>query len=640
MIRVNLPDGSKLNYEAPPSLEGVATDIGTGLGRACVCGRIDDQLVDASEPVGDGQSVQVLTAKDPEGLEVVRHSCAHLLAHAVKQLWPEARMAIGPVIEDGFYYDIDMPHVLTPDDLTTIEERMLELAKTDYPVQREVVSRDRAMQTFKERQEPYKREIVADIPDGDTIALYHHREYTDMCRGPHVTNTRHLRHFHLTHLAGAYWRGDSDRPMLQRIYGTAWASAGELKAHLQQREQARLRDHRLIGREMGLYHFQEEAPGMAFWHPDGFRLYRRIESYIRELTSRHGYLEIRTPQLLDMKLWEESGHAEKFADAMFLTGSEKRTYAIKPMNCPGHVQVFKRRVQSYRELPLRLAEFGQLHRNEPSGTLHGLMRVRTMVQDDAHLFCTPEQMHGEISTTIDLAYEVYDRFGFARKDIEVALSTRPEERLGDDALWDNSEKTLAAALQEKGLAYHTQEGEGAFYGPKIEFTLRDCMKRAWQCGTVQLDFVLPERLDASYSDANDQPCRPVMVHRALLGSLERFIGILLEHYAGRLPLWLSPQHAVILSIAERHRPYCLEAAETLKKAGLRVQTDLRNERVGYKIRDHHQMRIPYMIIIGDKEVEQRTLSVRAAEQPHYQLSLSDNPTAEEFCAAVAALMRP
>ena len=640
MVEIRLPDGAARQYDSQPTVEQVAADIGPGLGRDCICGRIDGKLVDASEPVGDGQTLEILTAKDPEGLEVLRHSCAHLLAHALKQLHPQARMAIGPVIEDGFYYDVALPEPLTPDDLPALEQRMHELAETDYEVVREVVSRQKALDTFDERGEHYKREIVEDIPEGEIIALYRHCEYTDMCRGPHVTNTRHLRHFNLTHLAGAYWRGDSNRDMLQRIYGTAWPSSKALKEYLTLREEARKRDHRLIGREMGLYHQQEEAPGMTFWHPDGFRMYRRLEAFIRELTEQAGYREIRTPHLLDMKMWEQSGHAEKFADAMFLTGSEKRTYAVKPMNCPGHVQIYKRQVQSYRELPLRLAEFGMVHRNEPSGTLHGLMRVRAFTQDDAHIFCTPEQVPAEIAATIELAHQVYRAGGFDPEQIEVALSTRPEQRIGEEKLWDRAEQQLTEALEAAGLKYLLQPGEGAFYGPKIEFTLRDSLKRRWQCGTIQLDFALPERLDASYSDAQDKQQRPVMIHRALLGSLERFIGILLEHHAGRLPLWLCPWHAVVLSIAERHADYCRQVADELSAAGLKVRTDLRNERVGHKIRDQHRWRIPYMLIVGDKEVENGKLSLRAADQPHYELSLPEDPGPSDFADAVLRRLTP
>lgn len=635
MPLITLPDGKTLSYADPPTVEQVAGDIGPSLARACICGRINGRLVDASERIEADAQVQILTAKDPEGLEVLRHSCAHLLGHAAKQLWPEAKMAIGPVIEDGFYYDISLPQALTPDDLPRLEQRMLELAKTDYPVVRQVVSRKEAHQAFADRQETYKMEIVDDIPDGETIALYRHEEYTDMCRGPHVTNTRHLRHFQLTHLAGAYWRGDSERDMLQRIYGTAWPSRGELDNWLQIREEAKKRDHRLLGRQMDLYHFQEEAPGIAFWHPGGQCVYNALEQFIRAETEAAGYREVRTPQLLDMSLWERSGHAEKFADAMFTTGSEKREYAIKPMNCPAHVQIFRRQVRSYRELPVRLAEFGLVHRNEASGTLHGLMRVRAFTQDDAHIFCTDEQTADEVRGAIELAFRVYRRFGFGEDNIDITLSTRPEKRIGDDSVWDRSEKVLAGVMDGMGLTWHIQEGEGAFYGPKIEFTLRDSMRRVWQCGTVQLDFGLSERLDATYADENDQPCHPIIIHRALLGSLERFIGILVEHYGGWLPLWLQPQHAVVLPIAERHTEFCRQVEQQLRQAGLRAFSDARNERIGHKIREHHLAKVPYMLVVGDRETEAGQVSVRTAEQPHYALNLAEIVAPDEFAAALS-----
>ncbi|MGI9345212.1 MAG: threonine--tRNA ligase [Gammaproteobacteria bacterium] len=638
-VQILLPDGSTREYPNAPTLDELAADLGAGLARDCICGRIDGQLVDASEPIQNGQKAEILTAKNPEGLEVLRHSCAHLLGHALKQLWPDARMAIGPVIEDGFYYDVYLPQALTPDDLPVLEERMKQLAKSDYPVVREVVSHKQATQAFDQRHERYKTEIVADIPEGETIALYHHQEYIDMCRGPHVTNTRHLRHFQLTHLAGAYWRGDPKRGMLQRIYGTAWRTHKELKDYLKMREEARKRDHRLIGREMGLYHWQEEAPGMAFWHQDGWKLYRISEDYIRTATEQADYMEIRTPQLLDIHLWEKSGHAEKFGDAMFLTGSEKRTYAIKPMNCPAHVQVFKKQVQSYRDLPLRLAEFGLVHRNEPSGTLHGLMRVRAFTQDDAHIFCTEQQVADEVAAAVELARKIYYQFGFRDDQIGLALSTRPEQRLGSDETWDKSEQVLADVLNNLNLDFELQEGEGAFYGPKIELTMRDSMKRTWQCGTVQLDYGLPERLGATYADDQDNLRYPVLIHRALFGSLERFIGILIEHYAGRLPLWLAPCQAVILSISERHASYCQQVQRRIQQAGISVRTDLRNERVNYKIREQHVKRVPYVIVIGDKEVEQDRLSVRTADRPYYQLGIGDTPSTDEWISAMQKLLK-
>ena len=605
---VRLPDSSELSFDQAPSVEDVASRIGPGLAKACVAGRIDGQRVDASEPVPDGASVEILTAKDPDGLEVVRHSCAHLLAHALKQLWPDARLAIGPTIEDGFYYDIDMEHRLTPEDLETLQQRMDELARADYQVVREVVSAARAGEVFAQRSEPYKQEIVAGIPEGETIALYHHQEYVDMCRGPHVTNTRHLRAFRLTHLAGAYWRGDSDKPMLQRIYGTAWPSRAELDEHLRRREEARHRDHRLLGRRMGLFHFQEEAPGMAFWHAEGVELLRRIEASIREGDRADGYQEVRTPQMMDMELWRRSGHAEKFGENMFVTGSEKRDYAVKPMNCPGHCQIFNSELRSYRQLPLRMAEFGLVHRNEPSGTLHGLMRVRAFTQDDAHVFCTREQVQAEVLHLIDRVFHDYRMFGF--EDIEIRLATRPEQRVGSDDDWDQTERALREALEQAGHPWELNEGEGAFYGPKLEFSLRDCLGRLWQCGTVQLDFSMPQRLGVRYVDENSDTQHPVMIHRAILGSLERFTGILVEHHAGALPLWLSPRAAVVLPIADRHAESAGQLAGQLREAGLRVEVDARNEKVGYKIREHLEARVPYMLVVGDRELEQQSVAVR------------------------------
>ncbi|MBB3140732.1 threonine--tRNA ligase [Halomonas organivorans] len=605
---VTLPDGSQRTYDEPLSVMQVAESIGTGLAKACVAGRIDGELVDAADIIDRDAKVAIITARDQEGLEIIRHSCAHLIGHAVKQLYPDAKMAIGPVIDDGFYYDIDFGRAATPEDLEAIEQRMKALIDTGYDVVREYVDRDKAMLTFLHRDEPYKQEIVREIPEGETIRLYHHQEYTDMCRGPHVPNTRHLKAFKLTKLAGAYWRGDAERPMLTRIYGTAWGDKKQLKAYLKRLEEAEKRDHRKLAKKMDLFHLQEEAPGMVFWHPNGWTMYQALEQYMRRVQIENGYQEIKTPQVVDLSLWKASGHWGHYSDLMFTTESEKREYAVKPMNCPCHVQVFNQGLKSYRDLPLRLAEFGSCHRNEPSGSLHGLMRVRGFTQDDAHIFCTEGQIQSEAEAFIALTLQVYKELGF--EDVELKLSTRPDDFMGEAAMWDRAEAGLEAALNATGLEWELQPGEGAFYGPKIEFSLRDCLNRVWQCGTLQLDFNLPGRLGAQFVDEHGERKTPVMLHRAILGSFERFLGILIEHHAGAMPLWLAPQQAVILNITDAQRDYVLELERRLQKIGLRVKADLRNEKIGFKIREHTLQKVPYLLVVGDKEVEADSVAVR------------------------------
>ena len=611
MPAISLPDGSVKNFDQPVTGMQVAESIGAGLAKATLAARIDGALADACVPIENDAEVALITARDPEGLDIIRHSCAHLLGQALKTMYPNVQMAIGPVIEDGFYYDIAIDRTLTPEDLEKIEARMHELAERDHEVIREVVTHAEALATFETRNESYKQEIVRGIPDGETIALYHHEDYTDMCVGPHVPNSRHLRAFKLTSLAGAYWRGDSNNEMLTRIYGTAWANKKDLKAHLAQIEEAKKRDHRLIGRKQDLFHIQEEAPGMVFWHDRGWQVYLQITDYIRARLKRQDYREVHTPSLIDLSLWEKSGHADKFMDNMFITGSEERQFAVKPMNCPAHVQIYNRGLKSYRDLPLRLAEFGSCHRNEASGTLHGLMRVRGFTQDDAHIFCTEAQIGEEVGAFIDLLYSVYADFGF--DEVLIKLSTRPEQRVGSDAIWDKSEAALQRCLEDKNLDFELQPGEGAFYGPKIEFSLRDCLNRVWQLGTVQLDFSMPDRLGAEYVDENGDRQVPVMIHRAILGSLERFIGILIEHYAGSMPLWLSPSQAVLLNITDAQSAFVSETELKLRDAGLRVDTDLRNEKIGYKIREHTMQRVPYLLVVGDREVESDAVAVRTRE---------------------------
>lgn len=605
---VTLPDGSQRTFDEPLSVMQLAESIGPGLAKACVAGKIDGVQVDAADVIDRDAEVAILTARDAEGLEVIRHSCAHLIGHAVKQLYPEAKMAIGPVIDDGFYYDVDFGRSVTPEDLEAIEARMKALIDQEYDVVREYVDRDKAMLTFLHREEPYKQEIVREIPEGETIRLYHHEEYVDMCRGPHVPNTRHLKAFKLTKLAGAYWRGNAENPMLTRIYGTAWGDKKQLKAYLKRLEEAEKRDHRKLAKKMDLFHLQEEAPGMVFWHPNGWTIYQALEQYMRRVQIEHGYQEIKTPQVVDLSLWKASGHWGHYSELMFTTESEKREYAVKPMNCPCHVQVFNQGLKSYRDLPLRLAEFGSCHRNEPSGSLHGLMRVRGFTQDDAHIFCTEGQIQAEAEAFIALTLQVYKELGF--DDVELKLSTRPEGFMGEPALWDRAEAGLEAALNATGLEWELQPGEGAFYGPKIEFSLRDCLNRVWQCGTLQLDFNLPGRLGAQFVDEDGARKTPVMLHRAILGSFERFLGILIEHYAGAMPLWLAPQQAVVMTITDAQRDYAVSLVERLQKVGLRVKSDLRNEKIGFKIREHTLQKVPYLLVVGDKEVESDSVALR------------------------------
>ncbi|KZR67066.1 MULTISPECIES: threonine--tRNA ligase [Prochlorococcus] len=608
---ITLPDGNKKKFDQPVTIMEVAESLGPGLAKAAIAGRVNGVLLDTCIPIEKDSEVNIITAKDQDGIETIRHSFAHLIGHAVKQLYPEAKMAIGPVIEDGFYYDIAYDQPFTPKDLEAIEARMKELVKLDYDVNVEIVSREEAHKEFEKRSEPYKIEIVDEIPENEIIKLYRHQEYTDMCRGPHVPNTRHLRTFKLMKVSGAYWRGDSNKTMLQRIYGTAWGSSKELKAYLKRLEEAEKRDHRRIAKQMSLFHTQEEAPGMIFWHAKGWAIYQVLEQYIRETLSLHDYQEIRTPQVVDRSLWEKSGHWEKFKDDMFTTTSENREYAIKPMNCPCHVQIFNQGLKSYRDLPIRLAEFGSCLRNEPSGSLHGLMRVRNFVQDDAHIFCTELQVQEEVSKFIDLVFEVYRSFGF--DSVLIKLSTRPEKRVGSDEIWDKSEKALSDALDAKGLAWDLLPGEGAFYGPKIEFSLKDCLGRVWQCGTIQVDFSMPERLGASYVAEDSQRRTPVMLHRAILGSFERFIGILIEHYAGRLPIWLAPVQVVVMGITDRNAQACQDVCKNLSALEYRTEVDLRNEKIGFKVREHTLQRVPFLIIIGDKEQQSGEVAVRTRE---------------------------
>ena len=606
---ITLPDGSQRQFAHAVSVMDVAADIGPGLAKACIAGRVNGELVDACELIEADASLAIITAKDEEGLDILRHSCAHLLGHAIKQLWPQTKMAIGPVIDNGFYYDVDLDRTLTDEDLAALEERMLALVAKDYDVIKKKVSWQEARDVFEARGETYKVEILdQNIARDDQPGLYHHEEYIDMCRGPHVPNMRHCHHFKLQKMSGAYWRGDSNNKMLQRIYGTAWADKKQLKAYLQRLEEAAKRDHRKIGKQLDLYHMQEEAPGMVFWHNDGWTIFRELETFIRGKLKEYDYQEVKGPFMMDRVLWERSGHWEKYAQAMFTTQSENREYAIKPMNCPGHVQIFNQGLKSYRDLPLRMAEFGSCHRNEPSGSLHGLMRVRGFTQDDAHIFCTEEQIMEEVSACIRMVYDVYGTFGF--ENIVVKLSTRPEQRIGSDEAWDRAEAALAEALELNGLKYDLQPGEGAFYGPKIEFTLHDCLDRAWQCGTVQLDFALPGRLGATYVGEDNERHIPVMIHRAILGSLERFIGILTEEYAGLFPTWLAPTQAVVMNITDNQADYAVKVAKALNDAGLRAKADLRNEKIGFKIREHTLKRVPFMLVCGDKEVEAGKIAVR------------------------------
>jgi len=608
MVTIRLPDGSKRSYDQPPTLAEVASSIGPGLARAAIAGKIDGQLVDLSWPVERDCEVALITDKDPEALEVTRHSTAHLLAHAVKELFPDAQVTIGPVVEDGFYYDFSYKRPFSPEDLAAIEKRMAEIAARNLPVQREVWERSDAVRFFKNLGEHYKAQIIESIPGAETITLYRQGEFVDLCRGPHVPSTGKLRVFKLMKLAGAYWRGDSRNEMLQRIYGTAWLKKEELDAYLHRLEEAEKRDHRKLGRQLDLFHLQDDAPGMVFWHPKGWVIWQQIEQYVRRRLARSGYQEVRTPMVLDRTLWERSGHWENYRDHMFTTHSEERDFAVKPMNCPGHIQIYNQGIKSYRDLPLRLAEFGSCHRNEPSGALHGIMRVRGFVQDDAHIFCTSEQVGVEAAAFIDLLRQIYKDFGF--EEILIKLATRPLKRIGADQAWDRAEAALGQALDGKGLAWQLAPGDGAFYGPKIEFSLKDSIGRVWQCGTLQLDFSLPERLGAEYVAEDNARRTPVMLHRAVLGSLERFIGILIEHHAGAMPLWLAPVQAVVLNITTAQAGFCEEVASLLRVAGVRAETDLRNEKISYKIREHSLKKLPYLLVIGDKEVAARAVAVR------------------------------
>ena len=606
---ITLPDGSKREFDRPVSVLEVAQDIGAGLAKATIAGRVNGVRHDACDIINEDANLEIITAKDEDGLEIIRHSCAHLLGHAIKQLFPDVKMAIGPTIENGFYYDVDLDRSLTQEDIDAIEKRMLELAKTNYDVIKTPVSWQEARDTFEKRGEPYKMAILDEnIERTATPALYHHEEYIDMCRGPHVPNMRFCHNFKLMKVAGAYWRGDSKNKMLQRIYGTAWADKKQLAEYLTRLEEAAKRDHRKIGKALDLYHMQEEAPGMVFWHNDGWTIFRELETFVRTKLKEYDYQEVKGPFMMDRVLWEKTGHWQNYGDLMFTTQSENREYAIKPMNCPGHVQIFNQGLKSYRDLPIRMAEFGSCHRNEPSGSLHGLMRVRGFTQDDAHIFCTEDQIESEVTSCIKMVYDIYSTFGF--QNIQVKLSTRPEKRIGADDMWDRAEAGLAAALAHNGLEYEIQEGEGAFYGPKIEFALRDCLDREWQCGTIQLDFALPGRLNASYVAEDNDRRTPVMIHRAILGSIERFIGIITEEYAGFFPAWLASVQAIVMNITDSQADYVQKVVKQLSDAGLRVKADLRNEKVGFKIREHTLRRVPYMLVCGDKEIAEGKVAVR------------------------------
>ncbi len=620
MPNITLPDGSVRSFEQPVTIAQVAASIGTGLARAALAGKIDGRLVDTSHLIENDTALAIVTDKDADGLEIIRHSTAHLLAYAVKELFPDAQVTIGPVIENGFYYDFSYKRPFTPEDLEKIEVRMQELAKRDLPVERSVLPRDEAVAYFKSLGEHYKAEIIASIPADQDVSLYREGDFTDLCRGPHVPSTGKLKVFKLMKVAGAYWRGDSKNEMLQRIYGTAWAKKEDQEAYLHMLEEAERRDHRRLGKQLDLFHLQDEAPGMVFWHPHGWTLWQQIEQYMRRVLTDAGYQEVKTPLVMDRQLWERSGHWDNYRDNMFTTESEKRDYAIKPMNCPGHVQIYNHGLHSYRDLPLRLAEFGSCHRNEPSGALHGLMRVRGFVQDDAHIFCTEDQIVSEVTAFNELLSRVYRDFGFT--DVAVKLSLRPEKRAGSDEIWDKAESGLREALAASGHQWEELPGEGAFYGPKIEYHVKDALGRSWQCGTMQLDFVLPERLDAEYVTEDNGRRRPVMLHRAILGSLERFIGILIENHAGALPLWLSPVQAVVLNISEAQADYVTDVVKALRAKGFRVEADLRNEKITYKIREHSVRKLPYLLVVGDKEKAAGVVAVRArGNQDLGQLSL-------------------
>jgi len=608
MPLITLPDGKYREYEHPMTVAEIAANICAGLAKAALAAKVDGRLVDLSTVIENDVSLTIITLSDPEGLEIIRHSCAHLMAQAVKSLFPEAQVTIGPVVDNGFYYDFAYEKPFTPHDLEQIQGRMKKLADENLPVTRSVMSRDEAIQFFRAQGEEYKAQIIESIPTNEEISLYKQGDFTDLCRGPHVPSTRKLKAFKLMKVAGAYWRGDPNNEMLQRIYGIAWASKRQLKEYLRRLVEAEKRDHRKLGKYFDLFHVQEEAPGMVFWHDKGWTIYLLIQDYIRRLLRQHGYQEVNTPQLVDRSLWEKSGHWDKFGSMIFSTQSENRDYAVKPMNCPCHIQIFNQGLKSYRELPLRMAEFGSCHRNEPSGTLHGLLRIRNFVQDDAHIFCTEEQIQDEVSDFIDLVFKVYGDFGF--RDIIVKLSTRPEQRVGSDEVWDKAEKALELSLNNKNLEWKLQPGEGAFYGPKIDFSLKDCIDRVWQCGTIQVDFSMPGRLGAEYVASDSSRQAPVMLHRAILGSLERFIGILIEEHAGALPVWLAPVQAVILNITDQQAEYAKTVEARLLKEGFRVETDLRNEKIGLKIREHTLQKVPYLLIVGERELESRQVAVR------------------------------
>ena len=605
---ITLPDGSVRQFDQAVTVNEIAASIGAGLAKAALAGRVDGELVDTSHLISGDSELSIITARDEEGQEVIRHSCAHLMAMAVQALFVGAQVTIGPTIENGFYYDFAYERAFTPEDLLAIEKRMKELVKANLPISRSLMSRDEAVEFFKAKGERYKVELIESIPSNEDLSFYQQGDFIDLCRGPHVPSTGHIKAFKLMKVAGAYWRGDSNNEMLQRIYGTAWADKKALKEYLYRLEEAEKRDHRKLGKQLNLFHLQEEAPGMVFWHPDGWTMYQQIESYMRAKQIRHGYQEIKTPQVVERTLWEKSGHWDKFSEQMFTTHSESRDFAIKPMNCPCHVQVFNQGLRSYRDLPLRLAEFGCCHRNEPSGALHGIMRVRGFVQDDAHIFCSEKSIQDEVARFIDFLHEVYNDFGFT--DVIYKLSTRPEKRVGSDESWDKAEKALADALDTAGLDWDELPGEGAFYGPKVEFSLKDCLGRVWQCGTIQVDFSMPGRLDAQFVNENGERETPVMLHRAILGSFERFIGILIENYAGAMPVWLSPLQTVILNITDNQASFCQEIEQTLKDRGFRARADLRNEKIGFKIREHTIHKVPYQLVVGDKEVESKTVTVR------------------------------
>jgi len=608
MPQVTLPDGSKRDYKDPVTVAQIAQSIGAGLAKAALAGRVDGELVDTSYLVGSDADIAIVTERDDDGIEILRHSCAHLMAQAVQRLFPKAQVTIGPVVEDGFFYDFAFERTFTPEDLAAIERTMGVIVKENLDVERSVLARKEAIALFKEMGEDYKVEIIESIPGEEDLSFYRQGEFIDLCRGPHVPNTGKFKAFKLTNVAGAYWRGDSEKEMLQRVYGTAWASKKDLELYLERLEEAEKRDHRKLGKQLGLFHFQEEAPGMAFWHPKGWKIYQIIRDYMQKVQNENKYQEISTPQLVDFTLWEKSGHASKFSEEMFSVESDNRTYALKPMNCPCHIQVFNQGLKSYRDLPLRMAEFGSCHRYEPSGSMHGLMRVRSFVQDDGHIFCTEEQIQSEVADFMELLLAIYRDFGF--DEVILRLSTRPEERVGSDELWDKAEQALKDALIAKGLPWELVPGEGAFYGPKIEYSLKDCMGRIQQCGTIQVDFVLPERLGAQYVAEDSSRKTPVMLHRAILGSFERFIGVLIEHYSGAMPTWLAPEQVIILNITDKQSEYCLNLQETLKNKGFRVAIDLRNEKIGFKIREHTLQKVPYLLIVGDKEVESDSVAVR------------------------------